>query len=173
MRALYKNKYDRRDSNEIGIKAQDKFIIVAQNLGWVVSIATFNQDVNEHWDVRISKQDISLKVDVKSQRRVSRWDDDMEEHWVWVEFHSVRPSNMGWLYGSKSNAIAFERIKDFVVIDRLVLIQLCEKLVDMCTKVKTSTEARYKLYTRDGRCDLISMIEMKHVAEKAMFIWAK
>jgi hypothetical protein len=170
---LYKNKYDRRDSSEIGIKAQNKFIIVAQNLGWVVSIANFNQDVNEHWDVCISKEEHSLKVDVKSQRRVSRWDDKMEEDWVWVEFHSVRPSNLGWLYGSKSDAIAFERVKDFVVIDRLVLISLCQTLVDMGSKVKTSAEARYKLYTRAGRCDLISMIEMKHVAEKAMFIWTK
>ncbi len=170
---MYKNKYDRRDSSEIGIKAQDKFTIVAQNLGWVVSIATFNQDVNEHWDVCITKENINLKIDVKSLRRISRWDENMQEEWVWVEFHSVRPSNLGWLYGSKSEAIAFERTKDFVVIDRLILIELCEKLVDMGSKVKTSAEARYKLYTRAGRCDLISMIEMKHVAEKAMFIWAK
>ena len=79
---------------------------------------------------------------------------------IWVEFHNVA-GKRGWLYG-EADKIAFEREKDFVIVDRIALTKFCEKAVAPIF-VASAGEALYKIYRRKSRKDVISKVLMSDI----------
>ena len=105
-------------------------------------------------------------------KRVQRSDNNVQDKWIWIELHGVRPKDNGWLYG-KSKVIAFETKESFLLVKRCDLISLVEKYVDMNSEVYSAQEARYKIYQRRGRADKITMIETDKLKEIKFTEWKK
>ncbi|APH11923.1 hypothetical protein ASJ33_01520 [Dehalococcoides mccartyi] len=154
-----RNKYDTKDSLELGDKAELVFRRLAEKRGWELTEASFDCNVNEHWDFLMQRGSDNFKIDVKAMKRLNRGDLDVQDRWIWIELHGVRSQDQGWLYHGKADLISFEKMTSFVIVKRTDLIELVERLVDNKTLVHSSREAKYRVYNRPGRPDRITLIE--------------
>ena len=111
------------------------------------------------------------KIDVKARKRVARKDDDVQDDLVWLEFKNVQ-GKRGWVYG-KADWIAFERLKDFVMVKRADLANMGENLCALGDRVSVGREALYKGYQRMGRKDLLSIVKMSDVLKLYHQLWTK
>ena len=129
-----------------------------------------NQDIHEHWDFLITKDEKAHKVEVKAVKKINRRDVSTQSEWFWVEFRGVRDE--GWLNG-KADIIVLEREDEFWIVRRYDLRAKAEILVDKSKIVSTPEQAKYKLYQRKNRQDLISLIEFAKIADLEKTIWKK
>jgi len=168
-----RNRYDKKDSLEIGDRAENIFKRMAVSRGWELEDAPEESNINEHWDFLMKKENESYKVDIKGMKRVRRSDQSVQDEWVWIELHGVRPYDRGWLYDGKADLISFEKMTSFVIVKRIDLIALVEKQVDLKTLVHSPGEAKYRIYNRSGRPDRITLIEMDKLNLIKWGEWAK
>ena len=154
-----RNRYDKRDSLEIGEKAEALFSRLARSKGWCVTVAPEDGNIDAHWDFLIESPIESYKVDVKGMKRVSRADPHVQDTWFWVELHSVRSYNRGWLYDGIADLIAVEKLHTFVLVKRVDLLALVEQLVNLSSRAVSVRQAKYTVYSRPNRPDKISLIE--------------
>jgi hypothetical protein len=167
-----RNKFDKKDSLELGENAEHLFIILAIKLGWKVSASSKNENIDEHWDYLIEKGSDTFKAEVKSRKRVSRNDDGLQSDLTWIEIHGVRPKDTGWLFG-KADLIAFEKEKSFVLVKRLDLLALVNKKVNLVAKARTPKDALYKIYARAGRKDKLTLLPISDIEEIKFIEWNK
>ena len=153
--------------------AEESFKKVAAREGWDVQDSSRNQNINEHVDVIISQPGSQFNVDVKGLRRRSRWDDEFELEWTWIEYHGVRQNDIGWLFGGKADLFAFEHITYFIIITRENLQMLARTLVKSGSMTTKASDAKYRPYSRPGRHDIIAMIETQHIIDNSWAIWEK
>lgn len=168
-----RNVHDQRDCLELGEKAENLFAFIAQKRGWLVTQADRTENINEHWDWLIRKDQKRYKIDVKARKRISRHDANVQDTWLWIELHGVRPTDAGWLYAGKADLLAFEQEKSFFLVSRLALVQLIDKIVDKQTIVLTAKEAKYKIYNRPGRSDSLTLIEIAKLEPIRWEEWSK
>ena len=102
------------------------------------------EDQLEHWDV---------KFDVKGLKKVKRSDSETNEHIHWVEIRGIT-GMPGWAYG-EADFFAFELTKYWVVVAKQDLQDLIK---DNVVKEYTQQPTLYKLYNRQGRQDIITMV---------------
>ena len=152
-----RNRYDKKDSLELGQKAEGSFASLAQRQGWAVVEAPRSGNIEDHYDYEISKDGRQFRVDVKSRKRVARKSGSVQDDLVWVEFRTVR-NTKGWLFGS-ADLIAFESRDGFKIVERKALVRVINKLVKIHVKVDKPEDALYKVYTRKGRPDEITLIK--------------
>ena len=131
--------------------------------GFSVLKSDKSSDMYEHWDFKVNN---SL-VDVKGLKKVSRSDRNFSHDKTWVEFQNVRGSD-GWLKCC-SDFIAFEQVDHFLVVSREDLLNYCLDSVRQET-VHISSEAFYKMYSRKGRRDVISLISLNEM-KKSIKSW--
>jgi len=167
------NIYDKKDSLAIGAKAEDVFKGLAMVRMWVVKDATEDQNINEHWDYLLQKGSEKYRVDVKAIKRVSRNAPGVQDKLVWIELHGVRSKDRGWLYDGKADLISFEKKESFVIVLRTELIKLVESLVDFKTMVRRAVEAKYRIYSRPGRPDQITLVETEKLKTIKWDEWMK
>ncbi|MEZ4883655.1 MAG: hypothetical protein R3E32_02870 [Chitinophagales bacterium] len=167
-----RNQYDKKDSLKIGNQAENSFAAIAEQGGWTVESANRQQNIYEHWDFRISKENSRYKVDVKARKRISRSDQDLQDEWIWIEIHSVRKNDQGWLFGGESDLIAFEQKDAFWLVLREDLKTLIPQKVEKIW-VEKSWQAQYKLYRRKGRHDILTLIKATDLKEIIWEIWKK
>ena len=160
-----------------GKRAETCFKGLAERRGYTVIQTSAASNIREHIDFILARDDEPDKtaVDVKARKKVSRYSDEYDDENVWIEFNNVR-GNLGWLYG-KADKIAFERAFDFVLVDRESLREYCEATVSPVI-VKSTAEAIYKSFQREGRKDVISRVPMKDILHPYSFtvgteIWKK
>ncbi len=168
-----RNKYDKRDCLEIGQRAEDVFARIAIQKGWKVTAASNYANINDHWDLLIKRGTEGYKVDVKGMKRLSRRDSNVQDEWIWIELHGVREHDRGWLYDGKAELMAFETKGSFAIVKRDDLIKLVEQVVDLNTTVHSARAARYKVYSRPGRPDRITMIETEKLKSIEWDEWPK
>ncbi|HCB01539.1 MAG TPA: hypothetical protein DEP19_04075 [Anaerolineae bacterium] len=168
-----RNRYDKKDSLELGRRAEDAFARLAIQHGFKVTASSGKENIDEHIDYVIERDGKSHKVDVKSIKRKSRGDKELQDEFLWIELHSVRKNNQGWLYDGKADLIAFELKESFRIVERLELIKLVEKLLDFEAKVTSSKEALYKVYSRKDRYDLLTMIKSEDLVGIKYVDWEK
>lgn len=113
--------------------------------------ATKEQDIKEHWDIKVLLDGKEVKIDVKSMKKINRNDTVFNENFHWVELKNVRGDD-GWLYGD-SDLIAFEIEEYFILVGTLRLKKFIEKKVK--DKEITNTKTLYTKYQRKGREDVI------------------
>ncbi len=166
-----KNRFDKKDSLELGEKAEGLFILIAVKHGWKISASTREQNIDEHWDYLIEKDDQQFKVEVKAEKRIQRKDDDSQAHFTWVELRNVR-GKVGWLFG-KADLIAFEEEKTFFFVKRLDLLALVNRKVNLVAKVKSAKDAHYKIYTREGRKDKLTLLPTSDINPIKFMEWKK
>jgi hypothetical protein len=167
-----RNRFDKKDSLELGEKAEELFADLARKAGWQVSPSSRDQNIDEHWDFQIAKGGETFKVEVKSAKRVDRSDSGIQFDYTWVEIHGVRPKDTGWLFG-KADLIAFEREAAFVFVKRLDLLKVVNKKVNLVAKVTNPRDALYKIYRRDGRKDKLTLLPSVDLEEIKFMEWKK
>lgn len=168
----YRNRFDHTGQNQKDSDfAEQTFKKIALTKGFLVKEATKNQQLS-HIDFLIEDKNKKIYTfDVKARKKVNRTDASTEDSLVWVEFKNVSGAD-GWLYGA-ADYIAFERESDFLIINRLNLVTLCERVVQN-KKVTSAKDALYAKYTRDGRKDEISLIKMEDICNgMKTYIWSK
>jgi site-specific DNA-methyltransferase (adenine-specific) len=138
-----------------------------------VTAASNYANVNDHWGLLIEKGKEKYRVDVKGMKRLSRHDSNVQDKWLWIELHGVRERDRGWLYGGKAELMAFEKKESFVIVRRGDLIKSVGKLVDLNTTVRSARAARYKVYSRPGRPDRITLIETERLKSIEWDEWSK
>jgi hypothetical protein len=167
-----RNRYDKKDSLELGQKAESLFAKSALKHGWEVEPAPEDGNKNEHYDYIMRKDGRSLMVEVKSLKRMGRKDSEVQDEHIWIELHGVRKDDQGWLYG-RADLIAFELKNSFRIVRRTDLLDLVKKLVDFNTKVEKSSQALYKLYSRSGRSDSLTIIKANDLLRITSLEWTK
>jgi hypothetical protein len=160
-----------REQFLVGQEAFELFKQIAENKGFMTRKASRKEDIYDHIDIFLTKEDIELSVDVKAMKKISRSDDTSQDTYTYVEFKNVK-GNPGWIYG-KANLIAFETNDSFLLVDRVKLVEHCESVIDFNAKVKKATDSLYKIYSRSGRSDLISMIGLYSIPKVIRKEWKK
>ncbi|MEW5718424.1 MAG: hypothetical protein AB1817_07360 [Chloroflexota bacterium] len=168
-----RNQYDTRDCLERGESAEQQFARLAVARGYRVTASTGRQDIDEHWDLLISKPGETYRVDIKAMKRIARNDARAQDAWVWIELRGVRPGERGWLFGGKADWIAFERAASFVIVPRAALVALIPKIVDAKSRVTKPAAAKYKVYQRAHRPDLLTLVEMAQLDKIKIAEWEK
>ena len=173
-----RNQYDSFNCLEQGNSAEELFRLTAYSKGYFTTPATKKENIYSHIDIWILKHTpkqhpTPISIDVKASKRISRSDDisSTRDDLLWIELHSVRPNNKGWLYEGKADYIAFEQTDCFILIKRDKLIELIP-LHTGKTFVSTPDQAKGKLYRRHGRCDLLTIIDTSIVLPFS-HIWTK
>jgi hypothetical protein len=166
-----RNKFDKKDSLELGEHAENLFIVLAVRLGWKVSASSSEENINEHWDYLIEKEEAAFKVEVKSKKRIQRSEDKSQNDFIWVEIRNVR-GETGWLFG-QADLIAFEKEKTFLIVKKPDLLKTVNKKVDLVAKVKNPKDAIYKIYKREGRKDKLTLLPMTDIEEIKFMEWKK
>ncbi len=167
-----KNRYDAIDSLELGQASENSFERVAGVHGWSVQPARGRHNIDEHWDYDISNGAQRFKVDVKAMKRLHRGDARVQDEWAWIELHGVREYDRGWLLDGKAELIAFERQRSFLLVERLKLIELVKRVVQR-TYVSSPNDAQYKVYSRRGRNDKLTLVEFKIIERMKWQLWLK
>jgi hypothetical protein len=166
-----RNQYDNKDCLEMGLTAEQSFVIAANKKQFSCTESTKEENINSHIDFWIHRDDKSYSVDVKAAKRIQRSDKDVNYEKIWVELHSVREDNKGWLLDGKADFIAFEQQDHFIVANRMWLISFIREAVTN-VKVKSPSDALYALYTREGRPDILTLINAKDILDIST-IWLK
>ena len=159
----------------LGQAVERAFARLAVARGYAVRVAPRRADCNEHWDLALRRDDAlaELRVDVKGRKRLQRGG-ELQDEWHWVELHGVRPHDAGWLYGGRAELITFETQRDFVLVERERLMDIVEALVPPSSPhVGYAPSAKYRLYSRADRADLLTLIETTHLRAAAWAVWPK
>lgn len=153
-----------KQSIKEGKSAEDEFSRLAKLRGFLVKPAT-GMEQFDHVDFHLTSEEedglMTAMVDVKARKRKKRSDSYVQDEWIWVEFKNVRGKD-GWLYGL-ADFIAFETEESFILSFRKELVDWCESKIDLKDKVYSAEEAEYMPYTRKGKQDLISMIQLRDI----------
>jgi hypothetical protein len=115
-----------------------------------VSFASKDEDIFEHWDVKID-----IKIDVKAMKKINREDSEPNENIHYVEIRNVH-GDKGWLYG-QADYFAFEMKDYYVMVSK---IKLQAMIANRCKdKIKCARPTLYQLYSREGRSDMITLVK--------------
>lgn len=110
---------------------------------------TDEQDIEEHWDVEID----GVKFDIKGVKKVNRGDEKVNYDIHWVELKNVN-GDPGWLYGL-ADYIAFESKEEWLIVNREKLSDFIDNKLKLVIVDKPEL---YKMYSRYGRYDVITLI---------------
>lgn len=170
----FRSVFDVTGENQFrGERAETLFDTEAIRRGYSVKTIEGIENYTKHIDKQIwnIQRDEFFNVQVKALKKVSRGDTVLTNNYVWIEFQNVAGYS-GWIYG-EFDIIAFERLIDFIIVTREDLIELCERLINFDDIVIYSSQAMYKIYTRQGRRDKISLIRMSDLETLNHTIWLK
>lgn len=102
------------------------------------------EDQIEHWDV---------KFDVKGLKKIKRSSSNVNEHLHWLEIKGITGHD-GWCYG-EADFFAFELTKYWIIVAKQDLQDFIKENV---VKEFTPQPILYKLYRRQGRQDIITIV---------------
>lgn len=128
------------------------------------SFATKEQDIHGHWDVIDA---MGLKYDIKGMKRYRRSDQQPTDRLHWIELRNVNGKN-GWLYGN-ADIITFETRKWWILVKRDDLVQFIEGILNGGDP--SPNPEPYKLYQREGRSDLLTIlptVDLLSIASKVL-----
>lgn len=166
-----RNRFDKKDSLELGERAEALFAAIARSEGWQVSPSSRDENISQRWDFEIIKGVERFKLEVKSAKRLRRADDELQTEFVWVELKNVR-GEVGWLFG-KAHLIAFETADSFLFVRRLDLLRVVNSKVNFAARVSRPLDALYKIYRREGRKDKLTLLPAADIEEIKCMEWKK
>ena len=108
------------DDIDEGFESEMLFLELIEKDGYYTKVATKSENIYEHWDVAIFKDNILDYVDVKGLKEATA------DGRTWVELQNVS-GDIGWLYAPKLTIIAFEKEDCFELIKRVDLISVVEE----------------------------------------------
>ena len=104
-----------------GRSVENEFIELVERYGYHCLTSTNKQDMSEHWDVRLIKNPIDLRIDVKKEKQAT-----IDYDCTWLELQNVR-GETGWLYAETLDAVAFKRRGVFNIVPVKPLRELIEE----------------------------------------------
>ncbi len=111
---------------------------------------TESEDIYDHIDIKIN-----ASVDIKKMKKTKRSDAEVNEYIHWIEIKGITGHD-GWAYG-EADFFSFE-LKDYwIVVSKEDLIKFISENIKK-EWVKTPGDALYKLYRREGRQDIITLV---------------
>jgi hypothetical protein len=132
---------------EVGQTAEQRFAQLLEGS----RRATTQEDMHEHWDVM---SETGMKFDVKAMKKWKRSDAEPTDRIHYVELRNVR-GELGWIYG-QADYIAFETRAHWIVVPRKKLVHFIEAATE--NNERSAKPAVYKLYQREGRKDLMTVV---------------
>jgi hypothetical protein len=132
---------------EIGQTAEERFASLLEGS----RRATTQEDMHGHWDVMSAT---GMKFDVKAMKKWKRADPEPTDRIHFVELRNVQ-GKLGWLYG-EADYIAFETRAHWIVVPRQKLVFFVEGATEK--NERSEKPAVYKLYQREGRKDLMTVV---------------
>lgn len=161
----YINKFDTTKQCAIqGQNAERNFKDILESEGYLVREAT-KQEQFEHVDFIATKDNKTTRFEVKARKKIKRGDEECQDELIWIEFIGVS-GHPGWIYGS-SSFIAFETEKEFLLVERVKLLDMVERKCNVFNRVFSPYDALYNGYQRKGRKDLISLVKESDVRKIA------
>ena len=150
----------------------EMFTKMAESEGWAVTKSTLQQDLEEHWDLKLSKPYAECRVDVKGAKKINRDDRDSDDSLILVEYTGNK-GHPGWLRG-KADCIAFQVNEGFLLTNREELLAHTWKVVNWCRPPECSRTDKVKhvVYQRSyyGNEDLIVYLTKEEV-KRLSFLW--
>ena len=183
------------ESFELGNASEKLFFEMARRRKYAIRKSNKQQNIYDHIDVFIERNNVKKSIDIKSQKRETRHS-TIQDDWHVLEFIAVTypitnevqlknaffnplspdftigSNRKGWLYG-KCTHIAFELNYSFVLVKRETLLKLSSELIDFTKYVSHSKDAKYCVFSRKNRGDLISYIHKNDFFDIADEIWIK
>lgn len=162
-----------------GVVAEACFARLAEANGWTIAKSTPAED-RMGWDFSISKfedrDEIRLKVDVKSIKKINRTDTSFQDKYTWIEL-SKGSGHQGWLYREATDVFAFETIDEFVLVKRSDLQKFIERTVNRESIVTDKDQALGKVFRRKkyngSDVEELTLVELRKLKSIAMEIWTK
>ena len=143
-----------------GREAEDLFIKKMTELGREVISSTREENM-AHVDYYVDK----ISYDVKTEKKLNRWDQETDPDLIWLEMKNVR-GDVGWLC-SNVQKIAFLRKDKFYIIDREKLLNFAREFIG---HGRIYDYKKYRaLYSRYGRNDLVAFVwwsDIEHLLEE-------
>jgi len=100
-------------------------------------------------------------VDAKAMKKLRRSDARAQDEWTFIEWMNNQGRD-GWLVNG-AELMVFERERVLMLIKREELLRWASSKVDFNRHVTRSGEAKYAMYSREGRSDLMSLIRLDEV----------
>jgi hypothetical protein len=136
----------------MGTAAEQRFYEGCREKGHAVYAASAYENRVYHFDFHVNDIRVEVKA-MKSARRGLAPDPNI----IYVELRNVTGGS-GWLYG-RADAIAFEQPCGFVVVDRVELVRVVERILPRCRRASVSG-VYHTLYSRANRDDLVLVLHL-------------
>lgn len=160
------------ESVKEGDAAENLFIFEAERRGYFIERSTKYENINNHIDCWILKNHKRVSIDVKARKRLTRNNAKYSDDFIWIEFKNVA-GKKGWINGDQ-DIIAFEVYNAFILVNRLELLDLLMRTINMDAPfVESPRYALYRLYQRKGRLDLITKIKKEDLFRVNHRVWYK
>jgi hypothetical protein len=144
----------------MGNQAEKRFVQLCHNRKFPLRPATKNENMVHHFDYVVQDaNDRFAKIEVKAMKAARRGMQP-SPHIIYVELKNIH-GGPGWIYG-KADYIAFEQPNGFLLVDRLQLLDLVERIQPTCRKAAESG-IRRTLYSRRDRDDLVLVLYMDDI----------
>ena len=141
-----------------GLGFEERAMDVFRENGYSVKKATPEEDKRQHIDFWATGKDgAQYSFDAKAMRSLVRGG-PLQDSWVVVEWKNVI-GNKGSIYGVQ-DFFVFERTNSLLLVRRSGLLKFAQERVNFNKQVHRSDYALYAVYTRKGRQDLISQINL-------------
>ena len=145
-------------STKNGIEVENEFVSLKEFSNLEIIKATEEQNKLEHWDWSID----NVKYDVKSQKKVNRYDSNPSNEYTYVEFTTY--NHRGWIYG-KADKIAFEFCDSFIITDREKLFKLVCDNMSSTGIYDRPMEYCYYRRKRKNSSDLLMLVPIRDIVE--------
>lgn len=161
----------RRDRNgsarQMGMKAEQAFWCCCQKEGYKWENASKAQNCTEHIDCFITKDGKTLSVDVKSAKKIARYDSKPQDKLIWVEW-TARDGRIGWARAAV-DYIAFQMLsKQFLMVKNEELRAHVEPLIEQNKHIVRPESQKDAvngvLWKRAGNKDEMTLIPSEDLA---------
>jgi hypothetical protein len=154
------------DCFDRGFQFEDRAMNIFRENGHSVEKATQDEDMKQHIDFwAVGKDGVRYSFDAKAMRSLVRGG-PLQDTWVVVEWKNVL-GNPGSIYGAQ-DFFVFERMSSILLVRRDYLLTFAQQRVDFKKVVHRSDYALYGVYSRKGRNDLISQINLDDLPPNAI-----
>ncbi len=133
-----------------GKKTEERFKELLLKSNILTTNSSEEEDIHDHVDLNIV-----YKIDVKGVKKIRRHDTEPNENFHYVEIKNVN-GQTGWAWATEVDFFVFETNNYWIVVEKEQLQELIKQKV---IKEFMPTPTAYKLYQREGRKDIITLVE--------------
>lgn len=141
-----------------GKEAEIKFFNKMKEISKEVRWATREEDMFKHFDIVAD----GVKYDVKSHKKINRWDSTEDNTIVWLEMNNVR-GDKGWLLGEADKIAFFVSDREVLIFSRKDLMKWAAANISHPEKEDFHNKKKGRWYKRPGRKDWIAYVDIQDI----------